>query len=161
MKKFSVKALMRKPVFVPETQSLEGLLETYRANKLHIAVVVDEFGGLAGIVTLSDVVREIFGSSAAMPRKGTLVNKMTDGSLAVKGNARLEEISSDVGGFDFDFEPGDTISSLLIRRHESVPRVGSRLKIGNFEFDVEQATPKTVLQVRLRQLYSGSVREIE
>ncbi|MCL5266917.1 MAG: hemolysin family protein [Bacteroidetes bacterium] len=158
-KKFSVRALMRKPVFVPETQSLESLLETFRANRLHIAVVVDEFGGLAGIVTLSDVVREIFGSSAEMPREGALVTKLTDGTFAVKGNARLEEISSDVGGFEFDFEPGVTVSSLLINRHESVPRVGSKLTIGNFEFDVEQATPKTVLQVKLRQLYSGSVRE--
>ncbi len=156
-RKFDVRTLMRKPVFVPETQSLEGLLETFRANRIHIAVVVDEFGGLAGIVTLSDVVREIFGSSAEMPRESTLVTKFSDESFAVKGTARLEEISGEVGGFDFDFEPGDTVSSLLIGLHESVPRVGTKLKIGGFEFEVEQATPKTVLQVRLRQLYSGPV----
>ncbi len=158
-RKFSVMQLMRRPVYVPETQSLEGLLETFRANRIHIAVVVDEFGGLAGIVTLSDVVREIFGSSAEMPREGTLVTKLADGAFAAKGTARLEELSSDVGGFDFAFEPGDTVSSLLVRHRGSVPRVGSKMRMGNFEFEVEQATPKTVLQVKLRQLYSGSVRE--
>ena len=56
-KKFQISMLMRKLVFVPETQSIEKLIETFKENKVHIAVVVDEFGGLAGLVTLSDVVR--------------------------------------------------------------------------------------------------------
>ena len=157
-RKFEVSTLMRKPVFVPETQPLEKLLDTFRTNKLHIAVVVDEFGGLAGLVTLSDVVREIFGSSAEMPRKELYLIKLSDESFLVKGNAKLEDIVEEVGGFDFNFDLGETVSSLLVTRHGSVPRVGSKIDIGNFQFEVEQATPKVILQVKLRQLYSGSVR---
>lgn len=154
-KKFSVRTLMRKPVFVPETQSLEKLLEAFKANMVHIAVVVDEFGGLAGIVTLSDVVREIFGSSAEMPRKGFVVAKLSDNSFIVKGTARLDEITSEL--FDsgdsfgeFDAESGETVSSFLVRHHGSVPRVGSKIMVGNLEFEIEQATPKAILQVILR-----------
>lgn len=155
-KKFNVRTLMRKPVFVPETQSLEKLIETLKANMVHIAVVVDEFGGLAGIITLSDVVRGIFGSSAERPRKGFLVTKLPGDSFLVKGNARLDEIASDVEGFEIDAESGDTISAFLVRAHGSVPRVGSRIEIGDFEFEIDQATPKAILQVKLRLLKTGS-----
>ena len=160
-RKFNVNVLMQNPVFVPETQPLEKLLETFRTNKKHIAVVVDEFGGLAGLVTLSDVVREIFGTSAEMPREGQRLTKLSDGSFLVKGNARLDEIADEVGGFAFDFDAGETISSLLIAQHGLVPRVGNKIDIGNFEFEVEQSTPKVILQVKLRQLYSGSVESNE
>ncbi|MGO9481352.1 MAG: hemolysin family protein [Candidatus Kryptoniota bacterium] len=149
-KNFKVRTLMRKPVFVPETQSFEKLIETFKANMVHIAVVVDEFGGLAGIITLSDVVRGIFGSSAESPRKGFVVTKLPDNSFLVKGSARLDEIASNVEGFEIDSESGDTISSFLVRAHGAVPRVGSRIEIGNFEFEIDQATPKAILQVKLR-----------
>lgn len=160
-KRFTAGSLMRVAVFVPETQSLEKLLETYRSNKLHIAVVVDEFGGLSGIVTLSDVVREIFGSSAEMPREGTKVVALADGSYIVKGNARLEELASELGPFDFEYEAGSTISSLLVKVRGSVPRVGTKIRVGNLEFEVVQATPKAILQVKLRQLYSISVEDYD
>ncbi len=155
--KFDVRSLMRQPIYVPETQSLEMLLETFKMNRLHIAVVVDEFGGLAGIVTLSDVVREIFGSSAEMPRENSKAVRIGEDTYMAGGGVRLDDLASEVGGLDFGFDPVDTVSALLIERYGEVPRVGNKMKIGSFEFEVEQATPKAILQVRVRQLYSGSV----
>jgi CBS domain containing-hemolysin-like protein len=159
--KFQVNTLMRKPVFVPETQSLERLIETFRENKVRIVVAVDEFGDLAGIVTLSDVVREIFGSSAEEPKQGSRIIKLSDSSFAVKGNARLDEIEAAMSewipsgeGFDIGEKSGETISSLLTEMYGHVPRLGSRIAIGNFEFEVEQATPKNVLQVKAHRLNS-------
>lgn len=156
-KRFTAGSLMRTPVFVPETQSLEKLLETYRSQKVHIAVVVDEFGGLSGIVTLSDVVRVIFGSSAEMPREGAQLVRLPDETVLVKGNARLDELAADLGPFNFEYDSGETVSSLLVSSHGSVPKVGSKTHIGNYEFEVTQATPKAILQVKLRELYSNSV----
>ncbi len=155
-RKFTASSLMRKPVFVPETQSLEKLIETFRTNKVHIAVVVNEFGGLAGLITLSDVVRGIFGSSAEKPRESLLITNLPDGGFLINGNARLEEISHDVGGISFGIDSGETLSSFLVGVHGSVPRVGSKIQVGNFEFEIAEATPKAILQVKLRQLYSGS-----
>ncbi len=160
-KSFRAGTMMRQPVFVPETQSLEKLLETFRVNKRHLAVVVDEFGGLSGIVTLSDVVREIFGSSAEMPREGTKLVRLPDGSHLAKGTARLEELAGELGPFDFEYEGGATVSALLINVRGSVPKVGSKTRLGNFEFEVVQATPKAILQVKLRQLYSFSVDDYD
>lgn len=150
-RKFDTSLIMRKPIFVPESQSIENLLDTFRSNRVHIAMVVDEFGGLAGLVTLSDVVREIFGTGGEMPREGTRVVRQKDGSLLIKGGSKLEDVAAEVGGLDLDYQPEDTVSSLLINRHGSVPRVGTRLEIGKFIFEIEQATPKAILQVRLRQ----------
>ncbi len=158
-KKFDVSVMMRKPVFVPETQPIEMLLETFRLNKLHIAVAVDEFGGLSGIVTLSDVVREIFGSSAEMPREKMMPVEIGENMFLVSGGARLDDLSPEVGGFDFEFVSGESISGLLIQKYGAVPRVGNKTTLGSFEFEVAQATPKAILQVKLRQLYSGSVEE--
>ncbi len=160
-RKFNAGLLMRPPVFVPETQSLEKLIETYRVNKRHIAVVVDEFGGLSGIVTLSDVVREIFGSSAEMPREGAKLTRLQDGAYLVKGSARLDELGAQVGTFDFGYDSGSTVSSLLVKVRGTVPRVGSKVRVGNLEFEVVQATPKAILQVKLRQLYSSSVEDYD
>ncbi len=160
-KRFTAGSLMKSPVFVPETQSLEKLIETYRINRRHIAVAVDEFGGLSGIVTLSDVVREIFGTSAEMPREGAKLTRLQDGTYLVKGSARLDELGAQLGPFDIDYEPGSTVSYLLVKSHGSVPRVGSKIRVGNFEFEVVQSTPKAILQVRLRQLYSKSVEDYD
>lgn len=160
-KRFRVSAVMRKVVFVPETQSLEKLIETYRENKVHIAVVVDEFGGLAGIVTLSDVVREIFGSSAEQPKIDQRISKLSNSTFVVKGSVRLEEISAEVEDFDVGEKSSETISSLLTELHGHVPKLGSKIKFGNFEFEVEQATPKNILQVRLHRLNSNPVTKGE
>ncbi len=160
-KRFQVSALMRKPVFVPETQSLERLIETFKENTVHIAVAVDEFGGLAGIITLSDVVREIFGSSAEEPRQSQRIARLSDSTFSIKGNARLDEIATEVEGFDAGEKTTETISSLLTAIHGYVPRLGNRTKLGNFEIEVKQATPKTILQVRLRRLNSLPVNDDE
>jgi len=153
--------LMRRAVFVPETQSLEKLVETFKQYKLHIAVVVDEFGGLAGIVTLSDVVREIFGSSAELPRESQRIARRSGSIFSIRGNARLDEIAAEVEGFDPGDKSNETVSSLLTEICGHVPKVGSRIKFSNFEFEVEQATPKTVLQVELRRLNSVPVAKDE
>ncbi len=160
-KRFTARSLMRNPVFVPESQSLEKLLEMYRSNKVHMAVVVDEYGGVSGIVTISDVVREIFGSSAELPREGAVIARLPNQSLVVNGSARLEYIATEIGPFDFHYDAGDTVSSLLINIRGSVPRVGSKTRVGNLEFEVLQATPKAILQVKLRQLYSISVGDYD
>lgn len=150
--KFQVAGLIRKPVFVPETQSIEQLIETFKENKVHIAVVVDEFGGLAGIVTLSDVVREIFGSSAEGPREGERIKRLSDSVFLVKGQARLEELAAEVEGLNVGEMAGKTISALLTELQGHVPRLGSRLNIGDFEFEVVQATPKNIVQVKVTRV---------
>jgi len=160
-KEFRVSAVMRKALFVPETQSLEKLIEAFRENRVHIALAVDEFGGLAGIVTLSDVVREIFGSSAEEPKESQRIIKLHESTYAVKGSTRLDEIGAEIKGFDPGERSTETVSSLLTEIHGHVPRLGSRIKFGNFEFEIEQATPKTVLQVKLHQLNSMPVVEDE
>jgi len=160
-RRFDVRTIMRIPVFVPETQSIEKLLDTFRANRVHAAIAVDEFGGLAGLVTLSDVVREIFGAGGVLPREGSRILNLRDGSYIMKGGTKLEEVAAAIGGFEFEFQPDDSISSLLISRNGSVPRVGKKIEIGRCLFEIEQATPKTILQVRLRRPNPSTVEKNE
>ena len=78
----------------------------------------------------------------------------SDSIFTIKGNVRLEEIAVEVEGFDPGDKSGESVSSLLTEIHGHVPKLGSRIKFGNFEFEVEQATPKNILQVKLHRLNS-------
>ncbi len=131
-KKFNVRTLMRKPVFVPETQSLEKLIETFKANMVHIAVVVDEFGGSGGnCYTFGCCSWKYSGQVPKCPRKGFVVAKLSDNSFLVKGSARLDEIASDsslwrlASRVRFRVRRHDFFLSCAA--HGSVPRVGSRI----------------------------------
>lgn len=144
--------IMRKPIFVPETQPIEKLLDAFRTYQTRNAIVVDEFGGVAGLVTVSDVVKSVFGGSTELTRNEWLRRVTVDGSYSVPGLERLDDISSQFGGFDFEYDPAKTISSLLTETLGRVPRVGTKLEIGSFLFEVTQATPKQILQVRIKKL---------
>src|SRR4029077_1162259 len=94
-----VRALMRKPVFVPETKKVSDLLREFRRGRPHLAVVVDEHGGTAGIVTLSDVIEEMLGDirdeydEPEAPR----IKKTADGAFEVSGAVRIAELEAEVG----------------------------------------------------------------
>ncbi|MGC8594740.1 MAG: hemolysin family protein [Candidatus Kryptoniota bacterium] len=151
-KKIPYDLIMRRPIFVPETQPVEKLLDTFRTYQTRNAIVVDEFGGVAGLVTVSDVVKSVFGESAEQSRDEWLRRVAIDGSYIVPGVERLDNISAQIGEFDFEYDPGKTISSLLTETIGAVPRIGARLQLGSYLFEVVQATPKQILHVRIKRL---------
>jgi CBS domain containing-hemolysin-like protein len=125
-----IKHVMVKPVVVPDSLRLDPLLALLRGDGFQMAVVLDEYGGHAGIVTLEDVVEEIVGDiSDEHDRLGSRIRQRRDGSWSVSGLLRPDEVE-DATGVDLpEHDDYDTVAGLVLRALGKVPASGDRVEI--------------------------------
>ena len=133
-----VKAIMKKPYFIPESKKLDSLLKAFKAKKSHMAVVVDEYGGVSGIVTLEDVVEEIFGEIADES------DKNTPDIVQIKGNKWLVAGKTDIYHLNKELNLGipestnyDTVSGFFLELVERIPNPGESIRMNNWVFSVK------------------------
>jgi CBS domain containing-hemolysin-like protein len=143
--------LMRKPVaFVPETRSASSVLTEMRAGRHHLAIVIDEFGGVGGIVTLEDLVQQIVGDI-----RGELENEeppivdLGDGRLVVDASIPLADLSRYLGQDLPTDGPYHSLGGLIVDRLGSVPRAGTSLSAFGLEFVVREADERHVAKVEI------------
>jgi magnesium and cobalt transporter len=136
----NLRALLRQPVFVPESKELNELLRDFRSNRSHLAIVIDEFGNTAGLVTIEDVLEEIVGEieDEFDDKDNTDDNSiytLADGSQRVAGHTTISAVNQafDVVLADDEF---DTIGGLVAQRHGRVPRRGETVVIAGLRFSV-------------------------
>lgn len=139
------------PVFVPETKQIHILLREFLQTHNHLAVVLDEYGGVTGIVTLEDILEEIVGEitdeTDKMPRKEIQV--MADGTVEVLGKTHIDELNEKFGldlPEDGDFE---TIGGFLLTQLGHVPIHGEKLEYEGTQFLVLVATPRRVERIKI------------
>lgn len=134
----NLRALLRPAVFVPETKGLNELLRDFRSNRNHLAMVIDEFGKTAGLITIEDVLEEIVGEIEDEfddKDHDSGVFTLADGSQRVAGDASIDEVNTafDTRFSDADF---DTIGGLVAHELGYVPRRGEAVEIGGLRFAV-------------------------
>ena len=134
----NLRTLLRPAVFVPESKGLNELLRDFRSNRNHLAIVIDEFGGTAGLITIEDVLEEIVGEiedefDDADGESG--IYTLADGSQRVAGDAAIEAVN---GIFNLSLPSAefDTIGGLVAHEHGHVPRRGEATTIGGLVFSV-------------------------
>lgn len=120
----NLRALLRPAVFVPESKGLNELLRDFRSNRSHLAIVIDEFGNTAGLITIEDVLEEIVGEiedEFDEQSSDTGIYTLADGSQRVAGDANIAAVNGAFGTAlpDADF---DTIGGLVAHEHGRVPR---------------------------------------
>lgn len=139
-------------IFSPETRKADSLFYEMRQKKCHLAVVLDEHGGTAGIVTLEDLLEELVGDIHDVhDSKGSVVKIGRDNSIFVDGRMRLDELEDRI----VLPEPGhgvETIGGLLIAELGRIPEPGERFLFGNMRITVLEATPKRVERLRIKLL---------
>ena len=119
-----VRDLLRKPIFVPETIRTAELLENMRREHIHIAVIVDEYGGVAGIVTMEDILEQIVGEiQDEYDEEAPEIQKLDDGSYQVQGMMSLENLNDELGT-DFHSDDAETIGGLVLTISGSFPEEG-------------------------------------
>lgn len=155
---FDLASIVRKVLVVPPSMRVVDLLREMRDTGVHMAVVVDEFGGTDGLVTIEDVVQEIVGEIQDEDRgepPAELVRR-EDGSLDVDGRIDLEELEAALGARLLDEESedeADTLGGLLFMLLDRVPARGERVRHpAGFEFEVIDADPRRIKRVRVRDL---------
>jgi len=134
----NLRTLLRPAVFVPESKGLNELLREFRSNRSHLAVVIDEFGNTAGLLTIEDVLEEIVGEieDEFDDKDGeSSIYTLADGSQRVAGDAHISAVNL---AFELDLpnDEFDTIGGLVAHEHGRVPRRGEVVEVGGLRFSV-------------------------
>jgi len=148
----AVAEMMTPPFFVPETKSLAELLRELQRRRQQMAIVVDEYGGTAGLVTVEDLVEEIVGEIAdEKDKSGPTQEALADGSVRFDGRAAVDALEE---RFGFEREPGayETVGGLVARAFGYLPRAGEGIDFGGLRFEVEKADARRILSVRVRRV---------
>lgn len=147
---FDMDDAMRPAVFIPESKRLNVLLREFRESRNHIAIVVDEYGGVAGLVTIEDVLEQIVGEidDEHDTEEGSYIRRLSNGEYTVKALTPIEDFNE---YFDTDFsdEEFDTIGGLVIKGFGQLPRRGETLQLGGVQFRVLRADKRRVHLLRV------------
>jgi len=156
----SLRTLLRPAYFVPESKRLDELLQELQRTKVHMAIVVDEFGGTAGIVTIEDVLEEIVGEIQDEYDTGEepLVEQVTENEGVFNARATIDDVNQALA-LDLPAE-GDTLGGLVYQRLEKLPKVGDQVQMENVLITVLNVMGRRIKKVRVTKLVdSGTVRE--
>jgi CBS domain containing-hemolysin-like protein len=136
------------PSFVPETMKALALLKSFLSHPQGIAFVVDEHGGVEGIVTLRDLVEEIISDAVPQTDAKLYIESIGEGRLLASGSARLEDITEELGE-RFEEEGVDTIGGLIFTRLGQLPKKGQELRMGRLHLTVRRVSRKRIDEVLL------------
>ncbi|WP_299394944.1 gliding motility-associated protein GldE [uncultured Gelidibacter sp.] len=153
-KQFDWTALLREPFFVPENKKLDDLMAEFQDKKVHLAVVVDEYGGTSGLVSLEDVIEEIVGDiSDEFDDDDLIYTKIDDNNYTFDGKTPLKDFYKIVNlDSDADFEnhkgEAETIAGFVLEISGVFPRRGSKINFKNYVFTIEVLDKKRIKQVK-------------
>lgn len=159
----NVRALLRSPFFVPESRSLNRVLSDFRTHHQHMALVVDEFGRVSGVLTIEDVLEEIVGEiedEFYVPEDEGDIFTLSDGSFRVAGDTALERIN-DAFETDFASEDVDTIGGYIAHELGHVPRRGETYTLGPLKFAVLHTRAGVVRWFRVTPVQMKTNPEVE
>jgi putative hemolysin len=133
-----IKAIMKKPYFIPESKKLDSLLQEFKAKKSHMAIVVDEHGGVAGLVTLEDVVEEIFGEIIdETDRMVPDIVRLKDNKWLVAGRINVEDLNKEIDINIPESVSYDTISGFFLEQIDRIPQPGESVIIDRWTATVK------------------------
>ncbi len=152
------------PYFVPDTQNIDSLLHDMQTKKIHMAVVIDEYGQTAGIVAMEDILEEIVGDiQDEYDTEEENITEQNEDEYLVTGETDLEELSEHLGiEFDEeDFENFDTLNGLLISKLDRIPMDGETavIEICGYEFEIIEAMNKMIRLVRITKMEPDDTTE--
>ncbi|HOI96149.1 MAG TPA: hemolysin family protein [Syntrophobacter fumaroxidans] len=147
-----LRAILRSPYFIPESKKISEVLEDLRDNKSHMAIVVDEYGGTAGILTLEDIIEEIIGDVMdEYDADVKLIVEHDDGSITVHARLDVEELEDFL---DVKFPEGkfESVGGFVISLVGKVPGVNERIVFENMEMVIEAASNRKIEKIRIRRV---------
>jgi len=158
----SVRTMLRTPVFVPESMSIDDLLHEFQRRKVHLAIVLDEYGGTAGLVTIEDLLEEIVGEiQDEYDEEEPLIEMLGEDAARVDGRASVEDLLDiwDIKVPLEDEDEYDTVGGLVYHRIGGVPTPGDEIRVDGLRLTVESTDGRRVakvLVVRERQVTDES-----
>ncbi len=149
-----IRGMLRPAVFIPESKRLNVLLKEFRSNRNHIAIVVDEYGGVAGLVTIEDVLEQIVGDiedEYDFDETEDNIIRENEGVFRVKAGTEIEDFNQTLGAH-FSDEEFDTVGGLVVSRFGHLPKRGESVKFDGFLFSILRADSRRLHAVRVTRL---------
>jgi len=151
---FKWQKLLRPGFFIPENKKIDSLLKDFQKKRVHMAIVVDEYGGTSGLITLEDVIEEIVGEiNDEFDNDGVAFNKLDEHTFIFEGRTSLNDFCKIVGEevYIFDQVKGESesLGGLILELHSKLPRVGEKIPFNQFVFTVVSVDNKRIKRVRV------------
>lgn len=150
---FDMRDLMRPAIFIPESKRLNVLLREFRTSRNHMAIIVDEYSGVAGLVTIEDVIEQIIGDidDEHDIDDQVFISQRKDGSCIIRALTPISEFN-EYFKTDFSDEEFDTISGLLLQAFGHLPKRGEKIALGKFNFEVIRADNRRINLLRVKNI---------
>lgn len=147
-----VSDVARRPLFVPETKPVWQLLQEFRTSKVHVAIVVDEYGGTAGLITVEDILEEVVGEIADEYDREPPppLKRLADDTAEVDARMRVDELNQELGTHVPEDEDYDTIGGLAFSVLGRVPAAGEQFRVSDVDFTILEAGDHRVRRLRVR-----------
>lgn len=144
---------LAKPYYIPETKNAALLFHEFKTQKKHIAIVIDEYGGTSGLLTLEDLLEEIVGDirdEHESDEDTGAVSKTTDGAMIFDGRTELERIEEYL---NISLERGryETVSGWILSATRRIPHVGEQFRIGELDVTIESADERSIKKVKIKK----------
>lgn len=151
---FKWQKLLRPGFFVPETKKLDSLLKDFQGKRVHMAIVVDEYGGTAGIITLEDLIEEIIGEiNDEFDEVNTGFQKIDERTFIFEGKTSIHDLCKalDIDSTSFDEVKGESesLGGLILEIHNTLPKVGDQISFDRFLFTILNVDQKRITRVRV------------
>jgi CBS domain containing-hemolysin-like protein len=148
-KNLSLKSIAREVIYVPETKLINDLLHEFQVKKIHLGIVVDEYGGTAGLISLEDILEEIVGEIRdEHDKEEAEITKLNDFSYMVLGKVSIDEINDTLGeNFSSENDDYDTLGGFILNQAGSIPKQGYQFEFSGYKFTV-----KDVLNNRINKI---------
>tara|TARA_B110000495_G_scaffold199461_1_gene212931 strand:+ start:421 stop:1674 length:1254 start_codon:yes stop_codon:yes gene_type:complete len=153
-KEFDWLSILRKPFFIPENKKLDDLMQEFQEKKIHLAIVVDEYGGTSGIISLEDVIEEIVGDiSDEFDDDSLLFSKLDNSNYIFEGKTSMKDFYKilNIDSIIFDKLKGDseTLAGFILEISQSFPKINSKVIFENYVFTIESIDKKRIKQVKV------------
>ncbi|HBA73236.1 MAG: hypothetical protein A2X82_15175 [Geobacteraceae bacterium GWC2_55_20] len=148
----SVRSIMRPPYFIPESKNLEELLQEFKRKRVHLAIVIDEYGGTSGLITIEDLLEQIVGDiQDEYDSEESLLFVNTDDSVTADGRLPVEELEEHFG-ISIECDKFDSVGGLVFYLTGKIPAIGDTIEGAGLHLKILDADPRRVKKVAITRL---------
>jgi len=156
---FKIGELLREAYFVPEYKRIDDLFKEFQYHRIHMAIVVDEYGGTAGLVTIEDIIEEVFGEILdEYDSEAPLIQSLGRGSYRVDARLPVDDLN-DLLGTEFEDDDYETLGGMVYGTLEHIPRAGEAVELGGYRFSVEKVRAQRILLLKVTPLSRGGEKQ--
>ena len=146
---FNLKELLKKPYFVPDTMEISILLKEMQKRRQHLAIVIDEYGTTVGIVTLEDIMEEIFGEILDETDVDDMVERLKDGSVIIDGSYSLRDLNNRFNLNLAESPDYETLGGFILNQLQEIPKGGEIIQYGGYNFTVVGLKGRRIVKVKM------------